>query len=345
MPDLTLGRLSQITGAELRGDEACVIHSIAPLDQATSGQLAFLHRPAFRRYLTTTQASVVILAPEDWPLYDGNVLITENPLLAYAQAATALSLSERPAAYRHPTAVIDPSAQIAPDVAIGAHTVIGARVVLADRVVIGPNCTIGDDCMLGRESVLSANVTLYHSVALGSGCLIHSGAVLGSDGFGFANDAGRWAKIPQLGGLRLGNQVEVGANTTIDRGALNDTVLADGVKLDNQVHVGHNVQIGEHTAIAACVGIAGSARIGKQCTIAGASGLVGHIELGDGVHVSSMTPVTHSLSQPGRYTSLVPAMPHAGWRKNFARIRQLDRMAQKLRLLEKRLAQVISQLN
>lgn len=345
MPDLTAGQLAQITGTELRGDADCLIRGIAPLDQATAGQLAFLHRSEFRCDLADTQASVVILAPEDLPEYPGNALVTQNPLLAYAQAATALSAAERPAACRHPTAVIDPSAQLAPDVIIGANAVIGARVVLAGQVVIGPNCTIGDDCVLGQASCLHPGVTLYPRVELGVECIIHAGAVLGSDGFGFANDQGRWVKIPQLGRLRLGDRVEVGANTTIDCGALNDTVLADGVKLDNQVHVAHNVQIGEHTAIAACVGIAGSARIGKYCTIAGASGLVGHIELADQVHVSSMTPVTHNLSQPGRYTSLLPAMPHAGWRKNFARIRQLDRMAHKLRRLEKQLAQVMSQLN
>ncbi len=345
MPYLTAGQMAQVTGAELRGDADYLIRSIAPLDQATADQLTFLHRSDFRCYLADTQAGVVILAPEDLPEYPGNALVTQNPLLAYAQAATALSAVERPAAGRHPTAVIDPSAQLAPDVTIGAHTVIGARVVLAGQVVIGPNCTIGEDCVLGQASCLHPGVTLYPRVELGVECIIHAGAVLGSDGFGFANDQGSWVKIPQLGRLRLGDRVEVGANTTIDCGALNDTMLADGVKLDNQVHVGHNVQIGEHTAIAACVGIAGSARIGKHCTIAGASGLVGHIELADQVHVSSMTPVTHNLSQPGRYTSLLPAMPHSGWRRNFSRIRQLDRMAHKLRRLEKQLAQVMSRLN
>jgi len=345
MPRLTSGQLAQITGAELRGDADCQVHSIASLDHAESGQLAFLHRPEFRHYLSDTQASVVILSPEYLPEYQGNALVTNNPLLAYAQAATALSASERSAACRHPTAVIDPSAQIAPDVTIGANAVIGASVVLAGQVVIGPNCTIGDDCVLGQGTVLYPNVTLYHAVELGVGCIIHAGAVLGSDGFGFANDQGCWVKIPQLGGLRLGDRVEVGANTTIDRGALNDTVLADGVKLDNQVHVAHNVQIGEHTAVAAGVGIAGSARIGKRCTLAGLSGVVGHVELADQVHVSSMTAVTHNVPRPGRYTSLLPAMPHVDWGRNFARIRRLDRMAKKLRALEKQLSRIMNQLD
>lgn len=343
MLDLTAGELAQIAGARLRGDADCVIRSIAPLDQAESGQLAFLHRPDFRRYLSDTRASVVILAPEDLPQYSGNALVTPNPLLAYAHAATALSAAERPVACIHPTAVIDPSAQIAAEVVIGANTVIGAHVVLAEQVVIGPNCTIGDDCVLGRGTCLHPGVVLYPTVETGAECLIHAGAIVGSDGFGLANDQGRWVRIPQLGSLRLGDRVEVGANTTIDRGALSDTVLADGVKLDNQVHVGHNVQIGEDTAIAACVGIAGSVRIGKQCTIAGASGLAGHIELADQVHVSAMTAVTHDLPEPGRYTSLLPARPHADWRKNFARIRQLDRMAHKLRRLEQQLTQIMNQ--
>lgn len=342
MQSLTLGQLAVITGAELRGDPDCIIQGIASLDSAKAGQLAFLHTADFRQYLGQTQASVVILTAEALSDYAGQALITDNPLLAYAQAATALSAADSMVPQVHPTAAVDPSARLASDVSIGPHAVIGARAVLAERVRIGPQCVVGEDCHLGPGSCLQAQVTLYAGVQLGAGCMIHAGAVLGSDGFGFANDQGRWVKIPQLGKVRLGDQVEVGANTTIDCGALGDTVLADGVKLDNQVHIGHNVQIGEHTAIAACVGVAGSTRIGAYCTIAGASGLVGHIELADHVQVSSMTAVTHSLKKAGQYTSILPAMPHVAWRKNFARLKQLDGLARRLHAVEQTLATAVA---
>jgi UDP-3-O-[3-hydroxymyristoyl] glucosamine N-acyltransferase len=337
MHGLTVGQLADITGAELRGDADCLIQGIAPLDSAVSGELAFLHTENFRQHLVYTKASVVILTPEAVLEYTGNALVTDNPLLAYAKAATALSTVKPMVAGVHPSAIVDASAEIAPSAAIGANAVLGARVLVAEQVRIGPNVVIGDDCVLGPGTCLEANVSLGCSVSLGADCTVHSGAVLGSDGFGFAPDQGQWVKIPQLGKVRLGDRVEVGANTTIDRGSLGDTVLADGVKLDNQVHIAHNVQIGEHTAIAGCVGIAGSTKIGAHCTIAGACGVVGHIELVDHVHVSGMTAVTRSITTPGQYTSILPAMPHSVWGKNFARIKQLDQIARRLRTLEKAL--------
>ena len=338
MRPLTIGQLSEITGAVLRGDTDCIIQGIAPLDRAQSGQLAFLHRSNFQHYLSDTQASVVILTPEACVDYQGNALITDNPLLAYAKAATALSEDTSRRTGVHPSAVIDPSAQIADSALIDANVVIGARTIVADQVSIGPNSVIGTDCMLGTGTRLQANVSLVGSVQLGVNCIIHSGAVLGSDGFGFvADQEGQGVKIPQLGGVRLGDQVEIGANVTIDCGALEDTVLANGVKIDNQVHIAHNVQIGEHTAIMGCVGIAGSAKIGRYCTVGGASNIVGHIELADHVHVSGVSVVTHSLTKPGRYTSTLPAMPHANWGKSVARIKQLDKIAKRLNIIEEKL--------
>ena len=341
MRRLTLGQLSEITGAELRGDADCIIQGVAPLDRAQSGQLAFLHTQRFQHYLANTQASVVILTPEVCADYTGNVLMTDNPLIAYAKAATALSEDTLSRPEIHPSAVIALSAQIAPHVTIGANVVIGARTVVAEHVSIGPNTVIGADCVLGPGARLQANVTLVASVQLGSNCIIHSGAVLGSDGFGFVADpAGHGVKIPQLGGVRLGDEVEIGANTTIDCGALDDTVIADGVKIDNQVHIAHNVQIGEHTAIMGCVGIAGSTKIGRHCVIGGASNIVGHIALADHVHISGVTTVTRSISVPGQYTSVLPAIPHANWRKNFAWIKQLDNMVRRLKVVEKALNKV-----
>ncbi len=337
MRHLTIGQLADITGAELRGDADSLIQGIAALDRAESGQLAFLHTQQFQRYLAQTQASVVILTPEALVDYAGNALVTDNPLLAYAKAVTALAEEETIATEVHPTAVIDPSAQVATSVMIGANVVIGPRADIAEDVSIGPNTVIGADSVLGSGTRLHANVSLGASTQIGARCIIHSGAVLGSDGFGFASDQGRWVKIPQLGTVRLGDEVEVGANTAIDRGSLGDTVLGNGVKLDNHVHIAHNVQIGEHTAIAGCVGIAGSAKIGRYCTIGGASNIVGHIELADHVHVSGVTTVIRNMLKPGHYTSVVPAMPHAAWRKNFAWVKQLDRIAGRLRAVEKTL--------
>ncbi len=338
MPERSLAELAEITGAELRGDPECRVSGIGSLDEAEPGQLAFLASKRFRPYLRQTRASVVILGPDAAGECPTHALISDNPQLAYALAATALTAKTLPEPGVHATAVVDPSASVHERAHIGAHCVIGAGSVIGEDVYIGPNCVIGEQCEIGEGSRLVASVTLCDGTRVGRRCLIHPAAVLGSDGFGLARDGERWVKIPQLGRVVLGDDVEVGAGVTIDRGALKDTVLRDGVKLDNQVHIAHNVEIGAHTAMAAQVGIAGSTRIGAGCTLAGQAGISGHLELADGVHVSGLTAVSRSLRQPGLYTSTVPAIPHDQWRRNFARLKQLDDLYRRVKALEKALA-------
>jgi len=343
MPTLTLAQLAQITGAELHGDADCLVAGVGSLDDAQPDQLTFLNSSSFRAHLSGTRAAVVILQADDLADCPVNALVSDNPYLAYALAAAALTASEALPAGVHPSAVVDASARISPKARIEPNCTIGADVEIADEVVIGPNCVIADGCSIGAGTRLVASVTLGHHTRIGERCLIHPSAVIGGDGFGMANQDGRWVKVPQLGRVVLGDDVEIGACTTIDRGAIKDTRIGDGVKLDNQIQIAHNVEVGEHTAMASGVGISGSTRIGAYCTLAGAAGLAGHLDLADHVHISGLTAVTRSIREPGVYTSTVPAMPHAQWRKNFARLKQLDDMARRLRALEKALAQQAEQ--
>jgi len=331
----TLAELAELSGSELRGDPTCRISSVGSLDDAEPGQISFLTSRHFEHYLAQTRASAVILSRAWADKTAGNVLINDNPPLAYALVAAALTRSEKPAPGTHPSAVIDPSAEIDAAARVEANCTIGARVRIGAEAVIGPNCVIADDCEIGNGSRLVASVTLGSRTRMGARCLIHPGAVIGADGFGLANDQGRWVKIPQLGRVILGDDVEVGACTTIDRGALKDTVLHDGVKLDNLIQVAHNLEIGESTAMAAQVGIAGSTKIGAWCTLAGQAGVSGHLEIANGVNVSGLTAITRSIHEPGTYTSTVPALEHAQWRKNFVRIRQLDELSRRVKALEK----------
>lgn len=309
------------------------------LDDAKAGEVSFLASKRFQPYLKTTGASAVIVPAEFSEACSTNVLVSENPSLAYALVAAALTDTPVAAPGIHKTAVVDSSAEIDQLAQVDAYCIVGKRVQIGPGVIIGPNCVIDDDCEIGNGSRLVASVTLGKGTRMGKRCLVQPGAVLGADGFGFANDKGRWVRIPQLGCVVLGNDVEVGACTTIDRGALRDTVLHDGVKLDNLIQVAHNVEVGENTAIAAQVGIAGSTRIGARCTLAGAAGLAGHLELADDVHISGLTAVTRSIREPGIYTSTVPAVPHAVWGRNFARIKQLDELFRRVKAIEKALAE------
>jgi len=338
MPELSLAQLADLTGAQLHGDAACMLSGVGSLDDAQSGQIAFLSSNRFRRYLPDTAASAVILQEADLEQCPTNALISDNPYLAYALVAAALTAGEPLPAGVHDSAVVDTSARIAASARVEANCTLGADVEIGEDVIVGPNCVVADGCRIGAGSRLVASVTLGPGTILGERCVIHPGAVLGADGFGMANDQGRWVKVPQLGHLVLGNDVEIGACTTVDRGALKDTVLEDGVKLDNNIQIGHNVSVGKHTAMAANVGISGSTRIGAYCTVAGAVGMAGHLELADHTHISGLTAITRSIREPGVYTSTVPAMPHDQWRKNFVRLKQLDDMARRLRALEKALA-------
>jgi len=332
----TLAEIAARLGGELRGDGRRMIRGLATLDAAGPEELSFLANPKYRSQLAASRAGAVILAAEalaDWP---GDAIITPQPYLYFARLSQWLSPPPAVAAGVHPSAVVE--SMLPENVSIGPQSWIGPGVEIGDRAVIGPHCRIGAGVRIGADSRLYAGVTVYHGCTVGRRAIIHSGAVIGADGFGFArDDEGRWVKIAQAGAVAIGDDVEIGANTTIDRGALTDTVIEDGVKLDNQIQVGHNVHIGAHTAIAGCVGIAGSARIGARCTIGGAAVILGHLSIADGVQVSAGTLVGKSISTPGSYTGTVPFLPHDEWLKNFARLRHLDALAAKIRALETRL--------
>jgi UDP-3-O-[3-hydroxymyristoyl] glucosamine N-acyltransferase len=331
-----LGEIAEAVGAELRGDPDIRIEGVGTLQQAKSGQLSFLSNTAYHRYLKDTHASAVILSEEaasDCPV---SALISDNPYLAYAKAASLLFPAPQVETEIADSAVVAESAQIDANVSIGACAVIGERVRIEEGVVIGPGCIIESDCEIGPETRLVARVTLCRQTRLGARCLIHPGVVLGADGFGLANDQGRWVKVPQLGRVWVGDDVEIGANTTVDRGALEDTILHDGVKLDNLIMIAHNVEVGEHTAMAGCAGIAGSTKIGRHCTIGGQTGVAGHLTIGDNVHFSGASLVTRSFTEAGYYSGNFPAVENSAWRKMIARLRNIDKIAKDLKILQKK---------
>jgi len=331
---ISLGELAARFGGEVRGDPRCAIRRVASLERAGEGDIAFLSSAHFRRYLADTRASAVILAPA---MADGcpvSALVTPDPYLVYARIAALLHPEEEAQPGVHPTACVGQGCELAEGISIGALAVLGDGVRLGRGVRIGPGCFIADGVEIGDGSRISANATLHGGTRIGARVLVHSGAVIGGDGFGFANDRGVWVKIPQLGGVVIGDDVEIGSNTTIDRGALADTVIEEGVKLDNQVQIAHNVRIGAHTAIAGCTGIAGSTTIGKRCAIGGGAGISGHLDIVDDVHLTGTTFVTQSIREKGVYSSGTPFEPAAAWRRNYIRMRQLDDMARRLHDLE-----------
>ena len=333
-------RLDEIVarlGGEIVGAGDTAIARIATLENAGPGDLAFLANPKYRHQLATTRASAVIMAPPAAPDGPRAVILTPQPYLYYARVAQWLNPLPTGKPGIHPSAVVD--GEVAATACVGPNVWIGAGARIGDDVVIEANCSIGERVRIGAGTRLAANVAIYPDTCLGQRCVVHSGAVLGSDGFGFARAAeGAWVKIPQAGRVIIGDNVEIGAGTTIDRGALGDTVIADGVKLDNQIQVGHNVQIGADTAMAGCVGIAGSAVIGARCTVGGGAVILGHLRIGDDVNVSAGTLVTKSIPTAGTYSGAVPFLEHGDWLKNFSRLRHLDAMADKIRALEQRIA-------
>lgn len=318
-------------GLELRGQPGRLIDGVATLSRAGASQLSFLANPAYRRQLAASQAALVVLSREHAAECPLDCLISANPYADFARIAALFDARPAFVAGVHPTAVIAADAEVDPGARIDAQVVIGARSRIAAGAWIGAASVVGEDCVVGEHSRLLARVTLVTRVRLGARVLIHPGAVLGADGFGLAFDQGHWLKVPQLGGVQIGDDCEIGANTTIDRGALDDTVLEEDVRLDNQIQVGHNVLIGAHTAIAGCAAIAGSARIGRYCLIAGGVGIAGHIEIGDRVKVSAMSLVSRSLRGPGEYASGTPIQEVRRWRRNAARFRRLDDMARQLK--------------
>lgn len=344
-PPQTLEALADLIGARLQGDPHCLIYGVAPLKSAKAGEISFLSNAEYhkdlpsiyRKDLYSTKASAVILRPEEASFCPVHVLISENPRLSLGKVAKIFQKKESAIPGIHQSAVVGEACEIPASVSIGANVVLGNRITLGEGVVIGAGSILGDDCALGDNTTLMARVTLYDNVRLGKHCMIYSGAVIGSDGFGFANQEGLWVRLPHLGSVVMGDRVEIGANTTIDRGFLEDTIFGDGVVIDNLVQVGHNASIGAGTAIAGCVAIAGSATIGQFCLIGGGSGIVGHIQITDHVHITAGSMVTHSLNERGVYSG-IPAKPIALWRKNVARFQSLDDMARRLRALENKVS-------
>lgn len=331
----TLAELAAHLGAELQGDGNCTISSIATINKAVAGQITFLDNIRYRKYLPSTQASAVILARANLSDCPTNALILKNPYLGYAKVADLFKQIPGAEQGIHPSAVIDVNCKIHPTASIGPQCVIGREVTIGENVILGAGTVIGDRCTIGAGSRFWPRVTLYYDVCIGERAIIHSGAVIGSDGFGFAQDNGSWRKITQLGSVVIGNDVEIGANTTIDRGAIDDTIIENGVKIDNQVQIAHNVTIGTNTAIAGCVGIAGTTTIGKHCAIGGGVGISGHVNITDGVIIVGGALVAQSIKEPGVYSSGLPAQPAMTWKKIMFRVLQLDTMAQKVRALEK----------
>ena len=333
--ELALGELAVRFGCELRGDPALRVARVATLAAAGPGELGFLANPQYRSQLGATRATAVVLDAASVALCPVAALVHANPYATYARIAALLHPELQSPAGIHPSAVIDPAAQVAASASIGAHVVIGPGATIGERVRIGAGCVLGAGVRVGTDSVLHARVTLEPGTVLGERARLHSGVVIGADGFGFARDGAGWTKVPQVGAVRIGADVEIGANTTIDRGAIGDTVIADGVKLDNQIQIGHNVQIGEHTVIAGCTGISGSTRLGARCVIAGAVAIAGHLDICDDVVVSGMSAVTHSLTAPGVYSGCIPAEPASVWRRLVGRFKRLDALAERLRRLER----------
>ena len=339
MQQLTLQQLASVIGAEVVGDDATLITGVATLASAKPGQIAFLANEKYRSQLDSTQASAVIVAPNVELPVGLAALVTKNPYAGFAKVAQQLDTTPRAATGIDASAQIATSAQLGKNVAIGPLTIIAEGAVIADNVQIGAGSYIGPNVKIGANSKLWQQVVIYHDCEIGADCLLHSGVVIGADGFGWANEQGKWVKIPQIGRVIIHDRVDIGANTTVDRGALDDTVISSGCIIDNQCQIAHNVFIDEDTAIAGCTVLAGSCRIGKRCLIGGATAINGHIEICDDVQISGFSMVIKAITEPGVYASGIPAAPHREWRRNGARYRQLDDLFQRVKQLEKKLAE------
>lgn len=331
----TLADIAQHIGATVNGDESITVSSLATLATAKTGQISFLANSKYKQQLADTKASAVIISDDSLPDCPTNALVMNNPYLGYAKAAQFLDTTPAPAKNIHPSASVSSLAKLGENVSIGANAVIEDYAIISSGVSIGAGCFIGVGANIGENTKLWANVSVYHSVVIGANCLIQSNTVIGSDGFGYANEQGNWIKIPQLGTVVVGDNVEIGASTTIDRGALDNTVISNGVILDNQIQIAHNVFIGENTAMAACSVIAGSTTIGKNCTVAGLVGINGHIDVADNAHFTGMAMVTKSIDKPGVYSSGIPAQPNRDWSKMNAYLRKLGSVTKRLSALEK----------
>ncbi len=340
MAEATLGDIAAHLGGELIGDPGLLITRIGPLEGATPSTISFLANPKYQAQLASSQAGCVIVGPamREVAAARGAALVVPDAYLGFARLTQWWAARTRPPAAVgvHPSAVVDPSASIAANASIGPFAVIEADVLIGDGAVIGAQSFVGRGASIGKATRLSARVTLGYGCHIGERGIVHSGVVIGADGFGFAPSAEGAVKIEQLGGVHIGNDVEIGANTCIDRGALEDTVLEDGVKLDNLVQIGHNVRVGAHTAMAGCVGVAGSAVIGSRCFLGGGAIVLGHLKLADGVNISAASVVTRSIHQAGTYSGVFPIDDNASWEKNAATLRNLHALRERLRALEKK---------
>ena len=334
---IELGTLVRELGGELKGDGAILISGIRTLTAAGPNDISFLSNSKYRPQISSTRAAAVILGPQDQAATEIPRIVTRNPYAYMAKVSALFHPLVRPAMGIHTSAVVHATAHIAPDASVGPNAVIAERAVIHAGVIIGAGCYVGADVEIGAQTCLNAGVSIYADCKLGQRGIYHSGVVIGADGFGLAPEDGRWLKVPQVGRVIIGDDVEIGANTTVDRGALEDTVIEDGVKLDNQIQIAHNVRIGAHTAIAACVGIAGSTVIGKHCVIGGAAMFVGHISVVDGVTISGGTLVSKSIDIPGTYTAMWAAAPHREWLKTVAQLRRLETLTCRVRELEEKM--------
>ncbi len=328
---MTLGELAVRFGLVLRGEPDVRVTHVATLEGADASALTFLANPRYKRFLRTTQAGAVVIDPNLADEAPVPALLAKNPYAAYARIAGLLHPAEVAAPGRHLSALIDPAAEVDATASIGPHVFIAARAKVGPRAVIGPGCVVMEDVTIGADTRLVANATLCRSVVIGERCLLHPGVVIGADGFGLAPDRGEWIKVPQVGSVRIGNDVEIGANTTVDRGAIEDTILGDGVKLDNQIQVAHNVRIGAHTVVAGCTGISGSTTIGQRCMIGGQVGIAGHLSICDDVVLTGRSFVMNSIRKPGAYSSGLPVEEASRFRKNAARFYQLDEFVREVR--------------
>ncbi|MDH5734716.1 MAG: UDP-3-O-(3-hydroxymyristoyl)glucosamine N-acyltransferase [Gammaproteobacteria bacterium] len=331
----TLAKLAEKVGGRIVGNGDCVISRVASIENAGPGAICFIYSSKFSKFLEDTNAEAVILTPE--LAVDAKVpaLIVDKPRAAFAHITALLYPHYKPDAAIHPSAVIDASAQIADSAYIGANVVIEAGARIGEGVYLGPGCVIGRDSVCLANAYLHANVTIYYGCSIGMNTIIHSGTVIGADGFGFEHDGKEWVKIHQVGGVRIGNNVEIGACSTVDRGAVSDTIIEDGVKLDNHIQIAHGVKVGENTIMSNGVGVAGSTTIGKNCMVGGMTGIRDNIEITDNVMITAMSLVSKSLTKPGSYSSNTPIDDTATWRKNTARFRQLDEIARRVTQLER----------
>lgn len=333
----TLLELAEVVGGSVVGDGTCEVKGVATLANASGSDISFLSNSLYRKYLMSTSAAAVILTQEDAAHCPTNALVVADPYVCFAKIAAILNPPDSFKPHIDDLASVASSAHVAQTAYVGPNAVVAEKAVIGEGVYIGPGCVVEKGASIDEGSRLSANVVVCHGVKLGKRCLIHPGVVIGADGFGIANDRGRWIKVPQLGGVRVGDDVEIGANTTIDRGALDDTIIEEGVKLDNLIQVAHNVKIGAHTVIAGCVGIAGSAQIGRHCAIGGGVGILGHLQVVDGVQITAMSMVTKSIKTSGVYSSGTPLQSNHDWHKNAVRFKQLDELSKRVKALEKAL--------